>query len=242
MRSKKLLLPLIIGIATVLWAIPKVGERYTYKVKISILSGQAKPLNMEMRLVQKVKAVGKDQSFIVEIAPQFNQPSQPSQKQSANQPTPFSLKVEKNGKATLLSNPQDSFLSLIPPEMLPSLAGILPIPSNFSKGKSFKVPMPNNPKSFLVFKHLGNASYKGKNCAKISLTIPKVVYSQSSPQTEMKMTLNGNGTFLTLPADNRILQGKVTMLIENKGYTYNQQKQKVSLDSKSTVNLEMEKL
>lgn len=239
MRTKRLVLLLLAGV-TVLWALPKAGEQFNYKVKISAKSDKGKPMSFELLFNQKIKSVSKsDQSYVVEIT--VKNPQQPMQKQPST-PTTFALKIDKDGKATVLENAQGNPNLPIPPSMLPALAGILPIPSNLTKGKSFSINLQENPKSPIVFKHLGQASYKGKACSKISMTIPSMTFSSSSPQGESKMKLNGTGTFFILPSDNRILQGKLTLYIETKGYVYTPEKKKISLDSKSTTVVEIEKL
>jgi hypothetical protein len=118
----------------------------------------------------------------------------------------------------------------------------LPIPQNFTKGSTLKLPDPNNPNSYIILKHLGESSYKGQKCVKISMTIPEMNYSMSTPQSNMKTTIKGSGTFLTLPSDVRILQGKFNISMRSQGFYYNPQKQKVNVDQKSTIILEIEKL
>lgn len=238
-KTKRLLLLLGVGV-TLLQAIPRVGERSTYKIKLSMSFGKEKPMVMEMLLHQKVKSVDKDGSFVVEITPQVLPP--PSQKQAGPPPTPITLKIDKSGKATVLSSAQNVAQLPVSPNMLPSLAGILPLPQKFSKGQTFKVTLPENPKSPLVFKHSGDATYKGKRCSRISMIIPSLVLPSSSPQGEMKTTIKGEGTFLVPLSDNRILQGKITIHIGLKGYLYNPEHKKVPVDSKNTTIVEIEKL
>ncbi|MBC7327132.1 hypothetical protein H5T87_03335 [bacterium] len=240
---KRLFWLLILGFTITLLGVPRVGEQYTYKVKVVVNLGKEKPLTSEFTLIQKIKKVNKDQSFIVEITPKFEQsPAGPTQKQPLQQQQPISLQIFKDGKAKFLTNTQNPMLANIPGETLPALAGILPLPSNFSKEKTIKIPMSNNPNSYITFKNLGQANFKGKKCYKVSMTIPKSIFSHSTPQSEMKMTTQGEGMFYVLPTDNRILEGKIIMSFETKGYTYNQQKQKISLDSKGNVNVEISKI
>lgn len=240
MKARNLFLLCVVGVIS-LWGLPKPGEQYNYRVKISATSDKGQPMNMEFQFNQKIKSVDKqNQSFVVEISMKGLQ--QPTQKQPSSPPPPIVLQVDKNGKATVLGEKQGAAQLPIPPNMLPSFAGVLPIPSNLTKGKSFSVPVAENPKTSIVFKHLGDATYKGKRCSKISMTIPSATFSSSSPQGESKMTMKGEGTFFALPADNRILQGKITIHMETKGFAYTPEQKKVSLDSKSTIIVEIEKL
>ncbi|MGB9876672.1 MAG: hypothetical protein ACPLPS_02800, partial [bacterium] len=214
-------------IAFLAFSLPKVGEQFTYKVKLSIASPQGKMSTTEMMLIQKIKAVGKDQSYVVEITPKFT--AQPSQKQPPQQLNSFSLKIDRNGKATLLTQQQNPLLTAVPPSFTPFFAAVLPLPQKFSKGSSLKLTDPNNPRSFIELKHLGESLYKGKKCAKIFMKIPQTSYSMSSPQSSMKMDIKGNGTFLTPLGDNRILQGKFTIFIHSKGYYYSAQNKKINV-------------
>lgn len=240
MKTKRLIL-LLVASVTVLWALPKPGEQFNYKVKVSTTPDKGQPMTMEFLFNQKVKSVSKqEQSFVVEIS--LKSPQQPTQKQPSSPPPPIALKIDKNGKATVLGNNKGTSQLPIPPSMLPSLAGILPIPSNFTKGKSFSITVPENPKSPIVFKHLGDASYKGKKCSKISMTIPSMTFSSSSPQGESTMTTKGEGTFFVLTEDKRILYGKLTVHLESKGYTYTAEQKKIPLDSKTKTIVEIEKL
>jgi hypothetical protein len=230
----------VLLIVSFVLAVPKVGEQFTYKVKVSILPQKGKATNMELSLIQKIKAVGADKSVVIEITPKF--PSSPSQKQPPQQPTPFTLKIDKNGKASFLTQQQNPVLASIPPSFTPFLAATLPIPPKFVKGSTLKLQDPNNPKSYITLKHLGEASYKGQKCSKVSMSIPETSYSMSSPQSNMKATIKGNGTFLVPASDVRILQGKFNISMQSKGYYYNPQKQKMNIDEKSTIILEIEKL
>jgi hypothetical protein len=230
----------VLLIVSLVLAVPKAGEQFNYKVKISIVPQKGKATNMELTLIQKIKAVGADKSVVIEITPKF--PPSPSQKQPSQQPTPFTIKIDKDGKASFLSQEQNPMLASIPPSFTPFLAATLPIPQKFSKGSTIKIPDPNNPKSYITLKHLGESSFKGKKCAKISMTIPEMSYSISSPQSNMKTTFKGSGTFLVLPSDMRILQGRFNTSMRSKGYYYNPQNQKVNVDEKGTIILEIEKL
>ncbi|MBC7329387.1 hypothetical protein H5T88_03410 [bacterium] len=230
----------VLSIVSLVLALPKVGEQFTYKVKISIVPQKGNATNMELTLVQKIKAVGADKSIVIEITPKF--PSSPSHKQPPQQPTSFTIKIDKNGKASFLTQQQSPLLASIPPSFVPFLAATLPIPKKFAKGSTLKLPDPNNPKSHIILRHLGESTYKGQKCVRVSMTIPEMSYSMSSPQSNMKTTIKGNGTFLVLASDVRILQGKFNTLIQSKGYYYNPQKQKVNVDEKSTIILEIEKL
>lgn len=239
MRTKISFYLVILSIAA-LCAAPKVGEQFNYKIKLSITPDKGQPMTMELLFNQKIKSVNKDNSFVVEITQKL--PQQTTQKQANIQPFSLTLRIDKNGKPTIMGKSQSASPLPAPPSMLPSLAGILPIPPNLSKGKSFSITVPENPKSPIVFKHLGEANYKGKKYPKISMTIPSTTFSSSSPQGETKVALKGEGVFFTLPGDNRILNGKLTLKVETKGYSYTPEKKKIPLDSKSTIVVEIEKL
>ena len=230
----------VLSIVSLVFAVPKAGEQFNYKVKISIVPQKGKATNMELTLIQKIKAVGADKSVVIEITPKF--PPSPSQKQPSQQPTPFTIKIDKNGKASFLTQQKNPMLASIPPSFTPFLAATLPIPQKFAKGSTIKIPDPNNPKSYITLKHLGESSYKGQKCVKVSMTIPELSYSMSSPQSNMKMTISGNGTFLVPASDVRILQGKFNISTQSKGYYHNPQNQKVNVNEKSTIILEIEKL